>query len=68
MSLTITRTERDVLYHSLIVSLTAIGDIHMSLQNDDPDSRCVCGDVLMPSFAFSMISDGTKSSRPGTSS
>ncbi len=38
MSLTITRTERDALYHSLIVSITAIGDIHTSLQHDDPDS------------------------------
>lgn len=38
MGLTITRTERDALYHSLIVSLTAIGDIHTSLQHDDPDS------------------------------
>jgi hypothetical protein len=36
MRLTITRRERDALYHSLIVSLSAIGDIHTSLQKDDP--------------------------------
>lgn len=38
MSLTITRGERDALYNSLIISLSPIGDIHMSLQEDDPDS------------------------------
>lgn len=38
MSLTITRTERDALYHSLVVSLSAIGDIHTSLQHDDTDA------------------------------
>jgi hypothetical protein len=38
MGLTIIRTERDALYHSLITSLSAIGDIHTSLQKDDPDS------------------------------
>jgi hypothetical protein len=38
MSLTIIRTERYALYESLVTSLSAIGDIHKSLQNDDPDS------------------------------
>lgn len=38
MGLTITRSERDALYNSLIISLSPIGDIHMSLQEDDSDS------------------------------
>lgn len=38
MSLTIIRTERDALYHSLVIDLSAIGDIHTSLQHDDTDA------------------------------
>lgn len=38
MTLTIIRKERDALYHSLVISLSAIGDIHTSLQHDDTDS------------------------------
>ncbi|MFZ2050610.1 MAG: hypothetical protein WAU69_06730 [Solirubrobacteraceae bacterium] len=38
MSLTIIRTERDALYHSLVIDLSAIGDIHTSLQHDDTDT------------------------------
>jgi hypothetical protein len=33
---TITRSDRDALHNSLIVSLSAIGDIHTSWQKDDP--------------------------------
>lgn len=38
MSLTIIRSERDALYHSLVIDLSAIGDIHTSLEHDDTDT------------------------------
>lgn len=36
MNLTITRTERDALYDSLVAELSAVGDISIDLHNDEP--------------------------------
>ncbi len=36
MNLTITRTERDALYDSLVADLSAVGDISIDLENDEP--------------------------------
>jgi hypothetical protein len=36
MNLTITRTERDALYDSLVTDLSAVGDISIDLDNDEP--------------------------------
>ena len=36
MNLTITRTDWDALYDSLVTDLSAIGDISIDLDNDEP--------------------------------